>query len=131
MPRETIVTPTPNEVFEAKVGWERDRDVQVGVTTVDGKSLAWQLFGTSRVEVGRLLVDLLNKAAAFMAGKDFINEAAFEEECVRLASTFLDSLDAIPGLAYEGVWANLDRRGCNDLIRILRRARDAAFGRDE
>jgi len=33
--------------------------------------------------------------------------------------------------AEEGLWADLDRQGCNDLIRILRRARDSAFGRDE
>ncbi len=30
-----------------------------------------------------------------------------------------------------GLWSSLDRTGCNDLIRVLRRARDQAFGRDE
>jgi hypothetical protein len=30
----------------------------------------------------------------------------------------------------EGVYIDLDRRGINDLIRHLRRARDQAFGRD-
>lgn len=36
------------------------------------------------------------------------------------------------GLHYtDGMWAHLDRRGINDLIRHLRRARDQAFGRDE
>jgi hypothetical protein len=30
-----------------------------------------------------------------------------------------------------GYWVTLDRRGTNDLIRALRRARDQAFGRDE
>lgn len=29
------------------------------------------------------------------------------------------------------LWATLDRRGANDLIRQIRKARDAAFGRDE
>lgn len=33
--------------------------------------------------------------------------------------------------AEYGWWVNLDRRGINDLIRVLRRARDQAFGRDE
>lgn len=37
-----------------------------------------------------------------------------------------ESFDANGGW---NVW--LDRRGINDLIRILRRARDQAFGRDE
>jgi hypothetical protein len=31
----------------------------------------------------------------------------------------------------DGFYVNLDRRGLNDLIRHLRRARDHAFGRDE
>lgn len=31
----------------------------------------------------------------------------------------------------SGLYVNLDRRGINDLIRHLRRARDSAFGRDE
>lgn len=30
-----------------------------------------------------------------------------------------------------GLYVDLDRRGCNDMIRHLRRARDRAFGRDE
>jgi hypothetical protein len=31
----------------------------------------------------------------------------------------------------EGQFADLDRRQINDLIRLLRKARDRAFGRDE
>lgn len=33
--------------------------------------------------------------------------------------------------AEYGFYTDLDRRGINDLIRVLRRARDQAFGRDE
>ena len=33
--------------------------------------------------------------------------------------------------SYSDLWATMDRKGINDLIRHLRRARDAAFGRDE
>lgn len=32
---------------------------------------------------------------------------------------------------YDDLWVTLSRHGCNELIRKLRRARDAAFGRDE
>jgi hypothetical protein len=32
---------------------------------------------------------------------------------------------------WNGFFVGLDRRGINDLIRYLRRARDQAFGRDE
>lgn len=36
------------------------------------------------------------------------------------------------GIHYtDGMYVDLDRRGINDLIRHLRRARDSAFGRDE
>ena len=31
----------------------------------------------------------------------------------------------------SGLWGELDRKGCNDLIRALREARDKAYGRDE
>lgn len=31
----------------------------------------------------------------------------------------------------DGMYVDLDRRGINDLIRNLRRARDQAFGKDE
>lgn len=30
-----------------------------------------------------------------------------------------------------GLWVDLDRKGINDLIRLLRKARDRAYGRDE
>jgi hypothetical protein len=31
----------------------------------------------------------------------------------------------------DGLYMDLDRRGINELIRLLRKARDQAFGRDE
>lgn len=31
----------------------------------------------------------------------------------------------------QGLFGNLDRDGCNQLIRVVRKARDQAFGRDE
>jgi len=33
--------------------------------------------------------------------------------------------------AFTSLWGTLDREGCNRAIRVLRRARDQAFGRDE
>ena len=35
------------------------------------------------------------------------------------------------GSRESGLYVDLDRRGINDLIRHLRKARDQAFGRDE
>lgn len=41
-------------------------------------------------------------------------------------------LDAIIGsAAVDGMWTWLDRSGVNRLIRLLRKARDSSFGRDE
>lgn len=46
-----------------------------------------------------------------------------EAEYVQLATN--------DGEDHKGKFVRLDRRGCNTLIRKLRRARDDAFGRDE
>jgi hypothetical protein len=40
-------------------------------------------------------------------------------------------VDTIAEQPDEGLVLTLDRAGCNDLIRKLRRARDGVFGRDE
>lgn len=39
--------------------------------------------------------------------------------------------DGPPTNEMPGWFVSLDRKGCNDLIRHVRRARDQAFGRDE
>lgn len=43
--------------------------------------------------------------------------------------TLSDALKAM-GDNPKSVWSNLDREGCNRLIRLIRRARDGAFGSD-
>lgn len=52
-----------------------------------------------------------------------------EAEYVQVATV----ADQLPeeGIEGQGWFCSLDRRGINDLIRHLRRARDQAFGRDE
>lgn len=43
-----------------------------------------------------------------------------------------DRLSDDEGIHYtDGMYVDLDRRGINNLIRALRRARDQAFGKDE
>jgi hypothetical protein len=39
--------------------------------------------------------------------------------------------DAVLGSVERGLFVDLDRAGINQAIRVLRRARDQAFGRDE
>lgn len=46
-------------------------------------------------------------------------------------ATVNESEDVDPFSVEAGLHVNLDRRGCNELIRHLRHARDQAFGRDE
>lgn len=36
-----------------------------------------------------------------------------------------------PTIERDGVWATLSRDACNRLVRFVRKARDAAYGRDE
>lgn len=44
----------------------------------------------------------------------------------------VSDFDGTDEMRVEAGWAvDLDRSGVNDLIRVLRRARDQAFGRDE
>ncbi len=45
---------------------------------------------------------------------------------VQIATTTVDA-DSV----WDGQWVDLDRRGINNLIRVLREARDKAYGRDQ
>lgn len=60
-----------------------------------------------------------------------------EAEYVQIVSKVVNRYDGDrfvkdEGIHYtDGMYVNLDRRGINDLVRNLRRARDQAFGKDE
>ena len=43
----------------------------------------------------------------------------------------LNSLGGGDPARFTGLWGSLDREGCNRAIKMLRKARDDAFGRDE
>lgn len=83
MPRESVFG-TDAEGYVVRVGWERDKQVQLGVTG------AVEFRFTDPLPAGVTVAD-----------------------------------------GFDGLWVTLDRHGLNDLIRKLRRARDAAYGRDE
>lgn len=117
MPRETIIPVCPP--YEVKVGWKHAGDVQVGVEGQEGRSLFWLLLGTSP---GAL--EWLGEQVEKLGQVDYGDH----EERGRF---LLNTLDTVSHGDCFGVWSTLDRHGCNDLIRILRRARDSAFGRDE
>lgn len=120
MPREIIHSPDAGQ-FYVKVGWGAERDVQVGVEGDDDLHLAWLLWGNDEalVHLGekvRLLAQRVN-------GDPDVTDA-------QLGHDLLNFIQAVSP-TFRGVWSTLDRRACNDLIRVLRRARDSAFGRDE
>lgn len=82
MPRESVYG-TDDSGHAVKVGWERDKHVQVGVG----------------------------------GPVDFIFTTPLPE--------------GVTADVHNGLWVTMTRQGINDLIRHLRRARDAAYGRDE
>jgi len=119
MPRETVGPSTPNEPFVVRVGWAQDREVQVGIETVSNRSIYWQLLEGHAEELGATVRRLTVEAAR--------SPMASDEEVGR---NLLNALDAA-GMCYSGLWTIFGREECNRLIRLLRRARDSAFGRDE
>lgn len=119
MPKETIrVTDGANDV---QVGWTRECDVQLGVEDSEGRSLFWK-FGDTHVEmigseVRRIVIDAENN-----------NQREFNNQV--MGENVLNMLDTVC-FPYSGVWSNLNRHQVNQLIKVLRRARDSAFGKDE
>lgn len=115
MPRELIRG--ASEPFNVKVGWHHE--VQIGVEADQQRSLAWILYGGGPDALAKL-------------GEQVRRLSLVEyEDDEHLGRAVLNTLDCLPAQPFYGVWSDLDRYGCNRLIRTLRKARDAAFGRDE
>jgi hypothetical protein len=115
MPKETIHD--QSSMYDIQVGWSRDGHVQLGVETSDGKSIASRL--------------------VYPAVKEWTDSERkkFSEDRVSNATAGKWLTDGEIGVAicsakFTGLWGTLDREGCNRLIRVLRRARDQAFGAD-
>lgn len=129
MPRETV-SGVDHDGYNVQVGWQADRDVQLGVEQAEGRALVSMVYGSPEAleRIGRGAVT--GGLAPFGPGADRMSG----EEAADLGRAILNLVEGNPNdveSSCTGVWANLDRAGCNRLIRTLRRARDAAFGRDE
>lgn len=124
MPKESVTPLDPEGPYTVKVGW--NHGVQVGVASDSYRSLVWLLMapeGPSQddrcMRIGQAVEEALRVGHAQ-------NEVFSLEAQGRAVLNALDTVQV-----FSGVWADLDRRGCNQLIKLIRKARDAAFGRDE
>lgn len=123
MPQERIHTNIPP--FDVRVGWSRDRDVQVGVGEYEDRSLLWVLFGDEENRK-RLAVEFSE-----LLSKQGFGRCEVDDEFVKQVFNTIEAKTGDVGYTYSSVWSTLDREECNRLIRLVRKARDQAFGRDE
>lgn len=118
MPKEVILGKTidgADSPQHIRVGWG-DHDLQVGVEPHGGKSIFWHL------------LDPVQLATKFLELRQYTDDSP-----ILRRSLGADILNVLDGLTdqYNGLWVDMSREDCNRLIKTLRKARDAAFGRDE
>lgn len=133
MPRE-MIQPADGGPWCPKVGWAADRDVQVGIESDNGVSIPWLLFGSGDPDGQLERLAALGEKVHIIASSATSSTATMAtlspEQYVEMGRLMLNTLDVVAGMQYDGLWASLDRQGVNRLIRILRKARDSAFGAD-
>lgn len=142
MPRETVPNHSSGD-FLVHVGWQKDMHMQVGITTPDDGSgqhhLVDYFYGSDPTleRIGRSLVALLDGEPDRCVTEALDNfRAAQDSDAERGALLVLGRhvLDVVTGSAEgpsTGLWWTPSRFQVNALIRLLRKARDAAHGRDE
>lgn len=125
MPRETIITSRfpSDDNFNVKVGWNRDMDVQIGISESMERSMWWVYGEKRKEEIGQEVRKIVTDAN--VVWKNDLEEANRD-----VGENVLNLLDTMCG-SFDSMWSTLSRKDINDLIRVLRRARDSAFGRDE
>ncbi len=115
MPRETVYDAAG--MYDVEIGWNKDReDVQVGISCRSGLSIAHQLAGD---------IEFCTPAEA-AAGPHVI----YNDKPVKNLAVVINGEErTLPH--FNSLWGTLDRAQINRLIRLLRKARDDAYGRDE
>lgn len=130
MPKEKVRQGQPDtQPFEIVVGWQRDLEMQVGIGVQASRdsdepdSLLKILYGPNDGALsaigGRLRERL--KAQGIELGP--VDNTWLGKQTLASAES-----DQFP---ISSIWWTPTRYGVNQLIRLLRRARDAAYGRDE
>lgn len=140
MPREMVKGRGPGDGYDVKVGWGPDRYVQLGVETNDDRPLLRMLCESNVALLGTIVkhvVDNHGPVDSGKTGRPWSDDAVVGEALLSLlsgsgpAAEFEIDGPPVASFTWRGVWADLDREGCNRLIRLLRKARDSAYGRDE
>jgi hypothetical protein len=127
MPKEIIST-RGDSPFQPVLIWGHDTNVRLRIGAEGERSIFWTQWGQddlSKAKFSAAIFDVLTeqcpKIATALTGLD----------AVQCAEALLNGLDVASSMGYLGLTADLDRKACNDLIRFVRRARDAAYGKDE
>lgn len=139
MPREYVAD--EGEVIDppsqAWVCWGPDMHVQVATTPGGGIPFWWQVLasGANDEEVDKRLAVLGALARNIVARRAEANIAVdyplqSPDADTNIGRDLLNALDTTYG-PMDGMYVSLNRRGVNDMIRLLRKARDSAYGRDE
>lgn len=108
----------PKERIDARPGYEFDGSDGHGRSVVE---VSWGR-ETDYVQVVSKVIDRFT-------GDPYVKNP--DEVLSPRAARTVDEMEAPVPRFTDGMYVDLDRRGINDLIRVLRRARDQAFGRDE
>lgn len=103
--------------FDIHVGWQPGHEVQVGTVVANGIPLIRHLYAADAERIG-----------AAILSRGTVEDPA---DLGRNAIQAITETGGNPDGPYRGIYATLDRSACNRLIRALRKARDAAYGRDE
>lgn len=109
MPKEVIHTQsTP---YMPVVVWDRDMDMRIGLLVSDS-TMVEALYGNQAEAIGKAF------RALHMSDTDESYGTAIIEAIAQVSP-------------FESLWADLTRSECNHLVAVLRRARNATFGKDE
>lgn len=152
MPRELVESTDvayDDHPFGLQVSWGRqDHGAHVQVASVTHRQISmwWQIFGAVTPEVvpatggldhGAVRSERLAKLGAIVRGVVEANAAVDNGTTGRSAlpdadvgRDLLNALDVAYGPC-DGLYVSLDRGRVNRVIKMLRKARDAAYGRDE
>lgn len=128
MPRERIQD-TNNPTFEIIVGWGKDTGyVQVATEVSDWLGRMETFYNPAGTVPDRSTPLVFTNTGFSYTTTTAVTAAATSTPPITTITFPPAGMKPAPTL---GWYVNLDRHQINDLIRILRRARDQAFGRDE